>query len=325
MLITQTPLRVSFFGGGTDFKGFYQREEGCVLSTAIDKYIFVMVKRRFDKKIRLGYTRTELVDRVDEVEHELVREALKISGVNEQIEINTMGDIPASGSGLGSSSSVSVGCLNALYAYLNCPATLDTLARQACEIEIERLNKPIGKQDQYIAAYGGFRFIRFLPNDQVQIESVDISPPNLRFFSQHFLLFFTNSTRKSESILAEQNNNISLNISALREMRDMAITARCLVETGHFDAFGRMLHDAWSMKKSLAKNISNPEIDMMYEKACRAGAIGGKITGAGGGGFMLLYCPLEKQLAVRSALSNYQELPISLEANGSKVIFNYMG
>ncbi len=323
MLITQTPLRVSFFGGGTDFKGFYQQEEGCVLSTAIDKYIFVTVKRRFDKKIRIGYTRTELVDRVDEVEHELVREALKITGVNEQIELNTMGDIPATGSGLGSSSSVSVGCLNALYSYLNCPVTLDTLARLACEIEIERICKPIGKQDQYIAAYGGFRFIRFLPDNQVQIESVDISPANLRFFSQHFLLFFTNSTRKSESILAEQNNNISLNFSALREMRDMAITARRLVETGQFDAFGRMLHDAWSMKKSLAKNISNPEINLMYEKACHAGAIGGKITGAGGGGFMLLYCPLEKQLAVRSALSAYQELPIAFEANGSKVIFSY--
>lgn len=324
MIITQTPLRVSFFGGGTDFKGFYQQEEGCVLSTAIDKYIFVMVKRRFDKKIRVGYTRTELVDHVDEIEHELVREALKISGVNEQIEINTMGDIPATGSGLGSSSSVSVGCLNALFSYVNNPATLDTLARQACNIEIERLKKPIGKQDQYIAAYGGFRLIRFLPNEQVQIESVDISTDNLRYFSQQFLLFFTNSTRKSESILTEQNSNISNNISALREMRDMAITAKRLVESGQFESFGRMLHDAWSMKKKLAKNISNPEIDLMYENARHAGAIGGKITGAGGGGFMLLYCPLEKQRAVRSALSGYHELPISLESTGSKVIFSYM-
>lgn len=324
MLITQTPLRVSFFGGGTDFKGFYQHEEGCVLSTAIDKYIFVTVKQRFDKKIRIGYTRTELVDHVDEIEHELVRESLKITGVSEQIEINTMGDIPATGSGLGSSSSVSVGCLNALYSYLNSPATLDTLARQACEIEIERLKKPIGKQDQYIAAFGGFRFIRFLQDEQVTIESVKISPADLRLFSQQFLLFFTNTTRKSESVLSEQNNNISVNLLALREMRDMAITARGLVEKCQFDTFGKMLHEAWSMKKQLAKNISNPEIDLMYDTARRAGALGGKITGAGGGGFMLLYCPVEKQPVVRSALSAFQELPISFETNGSKVIFSYM-
>ncbi len=323
MLITQTPLRISFFGGGTDFWGFYRREEGCVLSSAIDKCIFVVVKRRFDNKIRVGYTRTELVDRVDEVEHELVRASLQLSGVARQVEVNTMGDIPSAGSGLGSSSTVTVGLLNALHHHLGDPQPLETLAREACEVEIGRLGKPIGKQDQYIAACGGLRFIRFLPDETVVVEKVDLPDGERRRLNQQLMLFFTNVTRRSETVLKEQKANIDGRMDVLRGLKEMAYQGRALLEAGDFDAFGRLMHEGWALKKQMATKISNGQIDEVYATARKAGALGGKITGAGGGGFLLLYCPRERQYDVRDALRGLPELPFHLEPDGTKVIFNY--
>lgn len=323
MLITQTPLRVSFFGGGTDMAGFYRQEAGCVLSAAIDKYIFVLIKRRFDSQVRVGYTSTELVDSAEQVRHELVREALRLTGVTQQVEINTMGDIPASGSGLGSSSTVTVGVLNSLYHYLNAPQPLEVLARQACEVEIERLGKPIGKQDQYIAAYGGLRFICFAPDEQVRVEEVDLPPAELRLFSSQLMLFYTNRARKAESVLTEQRANTVARMAVLREMKAMAYEGRRLLEAGAHHDFGRLLHEGWQLKKKMASNISDPHLDAIYEKAYQAGALGGKITGAGGGGFLLLFCPHSAQRQVRQALAPLPELPVSVEMDGSKVIFNY--
>jgi D-glycero-alpha-D-manno-heptose-7-phosphate kinase len=323
MIITQTPLRVSFFGGGTDFKGFYDQEEGCVLSSAIDKYIYVIAKRRYDPMIRVGYTRTELVNSVEEIQHDLVRESMKITGVKEQIEVGTMADIPSTGSGLGSSSAVTVGVLNALYAFRNDPQSLETLAQKACEVEIGRLNRPIGKQDQYIAAYGGLRFIRFLADEQVVVERVAIHESETRRLNQHLMLFYTNNGRLAETILSEQRQNIKDRIGTLRELKNMACRAQTLLEQGNFDEFGRMLDVSWQLKKTLASKISNPVIDEMYAVARKAGALGGKITGAGGGGYLLLFCPSEKQEQVRSALSGLSELPFHLESDSSKVIFNY--
>ena len=301
MIITQTPLRISFFGGGTDFKDFYQHEEGCVLSSTIDKYIYVIVKRRFDEMIRIGYTKTELVDDVGKVEHELVREALRLSGVNSYIEVGTLGDIPSSGSGLGSSSTVTVGVLNALYHYLNEPPTQEKLAQQACQIEINKLGKPIGKQDQYIASYGGFRFIRFLLDGGVEIETIDLSESESRRLNQQLLLFYTNNPRTSESILTEQKSKIPERMETLRELKNLAYEARTFIETGNFDDFGRLLDKGWQLKRSLTDKISTREIDKLYQIGLDAGALGGKITGAGGGGFLLLYCPREKQYNVREA------------------------
>jgi D-glycero-alpha-D-manno-heptose-7-phosphate kinase len=323
MLVIQTPLRISFFGGGTDFVDFYRQEEGCVLSTAIDKSIFVIIKRRFDRKIRLGYTRTELVERVDQLQHELIREALQVAGVNSQVEIGTLGDIPSTGSGLGSSSTVTVGVLNALYTFMNEPRTQEQLARLACEIEITRLGKPIGKQDQYIVAYGGLRFIRFLPDESVIVEKVDISESERRRFNQLLMLFYTKTPRQSANILKEQQKRIPDRMEVLREIKSMAYQGRKLLELGDFDAFGCLLDEAWKIKKTLAPNISNPTIDDIYRTAIKAGALGGKITGAGGGGFLLLYCPREKQYQVRDALDGLEELSFHLENDGSKVIFNY--
>ena len=323
MIVTQTPLRISFAGGGTDFSGFYAQEEGCVVSSAIDKYIYVIVKERFDDNIRVGYSRTEMVDSVDEIEHELVRESLRRVGITQRIEISTMADVPSEGSGLGSSSTVTVGLLNALYTYKGESVTAERLAREACEIEIDVLGKPIGKQDQYIAAFGGLRCIRFLKDDTVTVESVPIEESRRRQLESSLVLFYTGRTRKSSSVLTEQRENISSRTTVLRAMRDQAYElATHLTGNGQMSHVGRILQAGWEYKKLLAGGISNGYINELYEKAISAGAIGGKIAGAGGGGFLLLYCPPARQNGVRQALSDLRELPIRLERDGSKVIFN---
>jgi len=322
MIIVQTPLRLSFLGGGTDFAGYYRQREGCVLTSAIDKYIYVIAKRRFDAKIRLGYTRTEMVDSVDEVQHDLVREALRKVGITHQIEIATMGDIPAQGTGLGSSSTVTVGCLNALYAYQGRFVDAETLAQQACQIEINTLERPIGKQDQYIAAYGGLRFIRFLPDDSVIVEGVDVDTDVRRALDERLLLFYTGITRQSGTILKEQVENIDERMTTLDALADLAHEARRHLEQGQPDALGTIMDQGWALKRQLASTISNSDIDDLYDAARHAGALGGKIAGAGGGGFLLLYCPPKSQATVRYAMRALRELPFRLERDGTKVIFN---
>ena len=323
MIIVQTPLRISFFGGGTDFRAFFMQEGGCVLSSTIDKYIFVTIKRRFDSKLRIGYTQTEMVDEVDQIHHELIRESLRITGIDRGIEITTMGDIPSEGSGLGSSSTVTVGALHAMYAYLGEMVPAERLAREACEIEIEILKRPIGIQDQYIAAYGGLRFLEFLPNGQVTTEKIKLSSEAQRALNNNFMLFFTGVSRDSSSILKEQVGNLKDRLNELRVIKHLAYDARCAIETENFDQLGILLHQSWELKKRLAGTISNGLINEMYESARGAGAIGGKIAGAGGGGFLLLYVPWECQNKVRTKLNGLQELPFRLEADGTKVIFNY--
>lgn len=323
MIIVQTPLRVSLFGGGTDFPTYFREEGGCVLSTAIDKYIFITVKKRFDDLFRVGYTRTEMVERVEDIQHELFREAIRLTGIKKGIEITSMGDIPSAGSGLGSSSTVTVGTLHALYTYLGEIVPAERLAREACEIEINILGKPIGMQDQYIAAYGGLRYIEFHQDGSVTLEKVELDSRSKRRLNESMLLFFTGKTRQADTILTEQVNNINQRRAILRRMAEMARLAHTELKSGNPDAIGYLLHEAWELKKQLASGISNGEIDIIYDAARRAGAIGGKITGAGGGGFLLLYCPYEKQEAVRDALTGLQELPFRLENDGSKVIFNY--
>jgi D-glycero-alpha-D-manno-heptose-7-phosphate kinase len=323
MIIVQTPLRVSLFGGGTDFPGFYLQEGGCVLSSAIDKYIFVTIKQRFDQKLRVGYTKTEMVDSIDEIKHELIREALRLTGVQRGVEITTMGDIPSEGSGLGSSSTVTVGTLHALYTYLSETATQEQLAREACKIELDILRKPIGVQDQYIAAYGGLRFITFNTDGSIDCRRVDLDTQVKRTIDESLLLFFTGITRKSSSILSEQKVNISHRIPVLRRMKEIAVEACREIEAGELDAIGHFMDEAWQLKKQMASGISNGDIDRLYDNAKKAGAIGGKITGAGGGGFLVLYVPREKQDQVRESLSDLQELPFALGIDGSKVIFNY--
>lgn len=323
MIIVQTPLRVSFFGGGTDFPSFYRSEGGAVLTSAIDKYIFITIKERFDCKIRVGYTETEMVDSVSEVKHELIREALKLTGISQGVEITTMGDIPSAGSGLGSSSTVTVGALHAMYTYQGLIVPVERLADEACQIEIETLGKPIGVQDQYIAALGGLRFMEFHPDGSVTNQKIQLDPSLRRRLNESLLLFYTGVTRKADTILHEQKKNINGRLEILREMRAMAYTARDELALGNLDILGNLLHRSWTLKKQLASRISNTAIDNIYKEAQKAGSIGGKITGAGGGGFLLLYVPLEKRESVRQALRSIQEVPLGLEQDGTKVIFNY--
>lgn len=323
MIIVQTPLRISLLGGGTDFRSYFMEEGGCVLSTAIDKFIFVTVKKRFDDLLRIGYTKTEMVDRVDEIQHELIRESLLKTGIDCGLEITTMGDIPAAGSGLGSSSTVTVGTLHALNIYLGQPALPEFLARTACEIEIDILRKPIGVQDQYIAAYGGLRFIEFTTEGQIKCEKLYLAPEVRRSLEESLLLFFTGVTRKSASILEEQKSNITDRKAVLSEMKRLAYEARDELQHGNTDAVGQLLHEGWQFKKKMASRISNGSIDELYRTARSAGALGGKITGAGGGGFLLLYCPEGKRESVRKALHHLRELPFQFEPDGSKPIFNY--
>ena len=323
MIIIQTPLRISLFGGGTDFPSFYQSEGGAVLSSAIDKYIFVTVKPRFDKMLRVGYTRTEMVDSIDDIQHELIRECLRKTGISEGLEITTMGDIPSAGSGLGSSSTVTVGALHAMYTLLGEIVPAEKLAREACEIELDILNKPIGIQDQYIASYGGLRLLEIHPDSKVCSRRIELSPSIRRRLNDNLMLFFTGITRNSSTILKEQQRNITSRKTVLHELKQMAYDAAEGLQQGNIDCIGELLHESWELKKSLASQISNPVLDEIYNRALMAGATGGKITGAGGGGFFMFYCPHEKQENLRNVLHDLQELPFLLEHDGTKVIFNY--
>ncbi len=294
-----------------------------MLTTAIDKYIFVTIKKRFDDLLRVGYTQTEMTDSVDEIKHELIREAFRKTGILRGVEVTTMGDIPSTGSGLGSSSTVTVGALHAMYAHLGHMVTSEQLAREACEIEIDLLRKPIGIQDQYIVAYGGLRFMEFAPGGEVSVERVALDPAHKRQFNNNLLLFYTGMARSAEHILSEQKDNINQRLAVLREMKAMAYQARDHLVAGEIDQIGDLLHQSWLLKKQLANKISNGRLDAIYETARKAGALGGKVTGAGGGGFLLFYCPCDRQEALREALHPLQELPFNLESDGSKVIFNY--
>jgi len=323
MIIVQTPLRVSFFGGGTDLPSYYLEEGGCALSSTIDKYVFITIKHRFDKLLRVGWTRAEMVECVDQIQHELIREAFRITGIHEGVEITTMGDIPSAGTGLGSSSTVTVGSLHAMYTLLGEIVTAERLAQEACKIEIDILGKPIGVQDQYIVAYGGLRFMEFYPDGRVSLQRIILNEDSRRKLNENLLLFYTGISRSSDRILVDQQRNIKSSFAVLREMKKLAYVARESLDCCDIDMIGEYLHEGWQLKKRLSGLISNGALDDIYAAARKSGATGGKITGAGGGGFLLLYVPHERQAAVREALQGLQELPFQLEPDGSKVIFNY--
>ncbi len=321
MIITQTPLRISLLGGGTDFPDFYATEPGAVLSATIDKHVYVILKRRFDDLVRVGYTRTEMVTDPTLVEHDLVREAMRLTGLGSGVELATMADIPSRGSGLGSSSTVTVGLLHAMWVYQGVLPSRSDLAEGACRVELEQLGRPIGKQDQYAAAYGGLRLITFHGGD-VRVEPAGVDGALTRRLGERLLLFHTGLDRQAADVLAEQRANIADRRPELRQLRDLALHGQQALQAGDIDAIGSLLHAGWQLKRRLASRVTNDHIDELYDRARRAGAIGGKICGAGGGGFLLLYCPPEQQSAVRAALHGYRELEFGLEGEGSLVLLN---
>ena len=322
MIITRTPLRISFAGGGTDLPSYYRDHGGgAVTSAAIDRYVHVLVNEKFDQSIRIAYSRTENVEKLDDLQHGLVREAMRHTDVRDSLEIHTIADIPGEGTGLGSSSSLTVGLLNALYAHRGILKDPNELAEEACRIEIDDLRGTLGKQDQYIAAFGGLRHFEFRADDTVRTTPIPLTAPERDAFSEHLSLFYTGLTRKAEGILKGQDARTGDNLEALGALRELADRTRDAFLRHDWAGVGALLDDGWRLKRSLSAGISNPQIDGWYEKAKAAGAWGGKITGAGGGGFLLVVHPPERHAQVASALSPMRRLPVRITPEGSRILF----
>ena len=320
MIITRTPFRVSFCGGGSDLKSYYEQEEGCVLSTTINKYMYISIHPYFEPgQIALKYSKTEIVPGIDAIEHRIFREALRQFQVT-GVEITSTADVPA-GTGLGSSSTFTVGLLNALNAYTGKYVSKGMLAENACDIEIERLGAPIGKQDQYAAAFGGLNFIRFLPTGATVVEPVLVKQKTLSSLERRLMMFYTGKLHNANVILKEQSENVraAKKRDNLRKMCGLARDLRTALERQDLDSFGSLLHENWLLKKELASGVSNPAIDEWYETAMQHGAKGGKLLGAGGGGFLLFYCEEEKQDALREALG-LREMTFRFEQNGTSIV-----
>jgi len=322
MIISQTPYRVSFAGGGTDLPSFYKQEPGAVLSVGLDKHMYVTVSPRFERTTRVAYTKTEITHSIDDIEHTLVREALRMTGLGVHTEVTTIGDVPA-GTGLGSSSSLAVGLLTALYAHRGMIVTPERLADEACHIEIEILGKPIGKQDQYAAAYGGLNHIRFNPDGAVHVEPVPARPGLLDELEAWTLMLYTAQQRSADDILRKQSHGTTDKMPVLREMRDLAGDMRhCFAGTqASVERVAEGLHHGWELKRSLGFGISNTGVDEWYAAARNAGALGGKLLGAGGGGFLLLIAPPDAHERIRDALGHPRELAFGVDRRGSRVVF----
>lgn len=326
MIISKTPLRMSFFGGGTDFKTYYENSRfgyGSVISTALDMYVYITVNKRFDDKIRAVYYGNELVDTVDEVKHDIIRNALKIAGIDKGVEIVYSADIPLSSAGVGlsSSSALAVGVMNALHAYKGEFVTPEQLAREACHIEIDCIGQRIGIQDQFAVAYGGLRRYRFSAGGAVSAEPVACKVEYVQQLKSNLMMFYTGQGRDSRKILNEQSETIEQKMARLDKLVEAVDRNYENLCKGDVDAWGVELDKAWQIKKTFAGGVSTPEIDAMYDAAKAAGALGGKILGAGGGGFMLLYVPLERQAAVKDALAGYRLIDFDFEPFGSRIIF----
>lgn len=324
MIITRTPFRISFCGGGTDLRSYYSREEGAVVSSTINKYIYITVNRLtryFEHSISLKYSRTELVNSVEDISHPIIREALKLTDVTERVEIASMADIP-SGTGLGSSSAYAVSLLHALHTFKGEAVSAKKLAEEACNIEIEILKDPIGKQDQFIAAYGGIAHIRFIPDESVFVDPVICRLSTKKALENNLMIFYTGITRKAGDILEVQKAETGNKIKVLRSMKNLCgDLIEVLRNPKSLSDFGLILHQGWLLKRSLVQEISNDVINNCYERARAAGAIGGKLLGAGGGGFLLFYVEPQNQAHVRTVLSDLTELPFTFEPQGSKVIY----
>ncbi len=323
MIISKTPFRMSFVGGGSDLPAFYQEEMGAVLSTSIDKYMYLCVNRKFENRIRVSYAKTEEVDRRDQIQHPLVRHAMEVAGVEGQIDISSLADIPSKGSGLGSSSSYTVGLLNALYAYQNRFVPKADLAKQACDIEIHRCGEPIGKQDQYAAAFGGLNLIRFHPDDSVSVDPVICKPEVLQGLEDNTLVFFTGRTRSASAVLAQQSTSIQekSNRRLVRRMVQLAFEMKSELESGCLEQVGEMLNENWRLKAQLTSGITDPQIDDWYGKALASGASGGKLLGAGNGGFLMFFAPPSRHNQITEALSGLEKVKFRFDRSGTQVVF----
>ncbi|MBH11192.1 MAG: GHMP kinase [Candidatus Marinimicrobia bacterium] len=323
MIITRTPLRMSFVGGGSDISSFYKQSEGAVVSTSINQYIYISLNRKFDKRFRLSYSITEHADHIKDLKHPLVRECLRLFKVSEGLEITSVADIPSKGTGLGSSSAFTVGLIHALLRHQNKTFTQKDLSELACDIEINKCREPIGKQDQYAAAFGGLNFIQFLRDGSVKIQKIKCDKDITLALEERILVFYTGITRSTSSILKEQTKNLNNKntVVIMKKMVQLAHEMKKQLETNNLDTLGEILHENWMLKKQLTSNISNEKIDQYYDRAIKAGASGGKLMGAGSGGFLLFLVEKDKQENVIKALKELRYKDIKFEKHGSKLIY----
>jgi D-glycero-alpha-D-manno-heptose-7-phosphate kinase len=320
MIMTKTPLRITFVGGGTDLPSFYKAHgPGAVVSAAINKYIYIIVNKKFDDKIRVSYSVTEIVDKVEQIKHPTIREALRLLKIDGGIEIVSISDIPSEGTGLGSSSSFLVGLLNALHAWRGELASPKQLAEEAVKIEREILKEPGGKQDQYIAAYGGIQFMEFNSDESVVVKPVLLQEEKRVALRDSLILMYTGKDRKSTDIHRNQMKETHNKAELYKKMKDLAGQLYNSLSKGRIEETGKMLHENWLLKKQLASGISDQNIDVMYNSAISAGAEGGKLIGAGGGGFMLFYAKKDKHKKINEALRLRLE-PFDFESLGSRII-----
>lgn len=323
MVISKTPMRMSFAGGGSDLKEYYKHGYGSVISTAINKFIYITVNKRFTDHIRVGYSKIEYVEKVEDIEHNLVREAMKLVGITKGVEVVYLSDmLPAQqGSGLGASSTILVGTLNALHAHKGESVSAKILAQEACKIEIDILGHPIGKQDQYAAAYGGMNYIQFNADESVIVEPIIFKKEIKNTLNNNLLLFYTGMAARSDQVLPEQKRKTEINLHILDEMVEISNDLRKALQKNKLTEFGTLLHNGWINKQKLATKITNFLINSYYEKARKAGAAGGKILGSGGGGFLLFYCEKKNRNNVREALKDLKEVQFRFEPQGSRIIY----
>jgi len=321
MFMSKTPLRITFVGGGTDIKDYYSKYgKGAVLSASINKFIYIIVNRKFDSKIRISYSKTEIVDSVDMIEHPSVREALKLLNIDGGIEIVSISDIPSGGTGLGSSSTFLVGLLNALHAWKGEFASPEQLAQEAVKIEREILREPGGKQDQYMAAYGGINYLEFYQDESVIVKPVISSEETREKLQENLLLLYTGVQRASVDIHTTQSKNVESKSRNYEKMVRIAEEAYSSLSNGDYESMGSYLHSNWLLKKELSNGISNSFIDDAYDKAMKCGAAGGKLIGAGGGGFLLFYANHDTQEKIVSELNQMKQEPFRFEFQGSRIV-----
>ena len=322
MIISRTPFRVSFAGGGSDLPSFYRKSTGAVLSTSINKYMYITIHPWFEKgKTVLKYSKTEVVDAIEDIRHPIFREVLNMYHVH-GVDLSSIADIP-SGTGLGSSSSFTVGLLNAVRAYLGKASSGEKLGELACDVEINKVGSPIGKQDQYAAACGGLNFITFYGDETVNVEKIIMQPEKKQELEDSLIMIYIGGEHSANEILKSQSAVISdaKKFDAQKHMVQLAYNLRESLENNNLDDFGRILHEGWVLKKSLTSGISNGIVDEVYKKGIEAGALGGKLLGAGGAGFVLFYCPKDKQNEFRERMGNVSELSFGFDNYGSKIIY----
>lgn len=324
MIVTKTPLRMSFVGGGSDLPSYYKINGGAVLSTSVDKYVYITVNKKFDKSIRLSYSITENVSNYQQIKHPIVRHTLDLLDIKDGIEITSISDIPSEGSGLGSSSSFTVGLLNALHEFKEKKITKEELGRIASYIEIDMCGEKIGKQDQYASSYGGLNLIEFKEDETVIVRPIDCKKETINKMEESIIVFYTGKTRSASTLLNAQSENMNRadKRKMMSKMVSLVYEMKNLIENDNIDMLGDLLDQNWQLKRQITNGITNSLIDDIYSTAIQAGAKGGKLLGAGSGGFMMFYAPKEKHVYISQALKSLREVPFSFEKNGSKVIYS---